>query len=53
LWSDFQATITKGKEVSHPLQFFLAVITFGLWLIVWLGVHVLGGVHQRMITIDE
>jgi hypothetical protein len=37
LWSDFQATITKGKEVSHPLQFFLAVITFGLWLIVWLG----------------
>jgi hypothetical protein len=51
--SDFQATIAKGKEVNNLLHFFLAVITVGLWLIVWLGFGVLGGVKRRMITIDE
>lgn len=51
--SDFQATIAKGKEVSHLLHFFLAVITLGLWLIAWLGLGVLGGVHRKMVTVDE
>ena len=51
--SDFQATIAKGKEVSHLLHLFLALITVGIWLIFWLGLGMVGGVKRRMITIDE
>ncbi|MFN8187423.1 MAG: hypothetical protein U0R69_10130 [Gaiellales bacterium] len=51
--SDFQATIAKGKEVSHLLHLFLTLITLGIWLIFWLGLGVLGGVKRRMITVDE
>jgi hypothetical protein len=51
--SEFQATIAKGKEVNHLLHLFLAVITFGLWLIPWLILGVGAGVKRRMVTIDE
>ena len=51
--SDFQATLAKGKEVSHLLHLFLTLITLGIWLIFWLGLGVLGGVKRRMITVDE
>lgn len=51
--SEFQATIAKGKEVSHVLHFLLTVFTLGLWLIFWLGLGVLGGVKRRMLTVDE
>lgn len=51
--SDFQATIAKGKEVSHILHLFLTIITLGIWLIFWLGLGVLGGVKRRMISVDD
>ncbi len=51
--SDFQATIAKGKELSHVLHIILTLFTIGLWLIVWLGLGIFGRVHRRMITIDE
>ena len=31
--SDFQATVAKGKEISHVLHFFLALFTLGIWLV--------------------
>jgi len=51
--SDFQATVAKGKEISHLLHLFLTLITVGLWLILWLVLGVVGGVKRRMITVDE
>jgi hypothetical protein len=51
--SDFQATIAKGKEISHVLHLFLTLLTVGIWLIFWLGLGVAGGVKRRMITVDE
>jgi len=51
--SDYQATVAKGKEVSHLLHFFLTLFTLGLWLILWLVLGVAGGVKRRMITVDE
>ena len=50
---DFQATIAKGKNVSHLLHLFLTLISVGIWLIFWLGLGVLGGIKRRMITVDE
>jgi hypothetical protein len=51
--SDFQATIAKGKEISHVLHFFLVLFTLGLWLIVWFLLGVGGGVKRTLITVDE
>ncbi len=51
--SDFQATVAKGKEVSHLLHLFLTLITLGIWLIFWLVLGVAGGVRRRLVTVDE
>lgn len=51
--SDYQATIAKGKEMSHLLHFFLTIFTLGLWLVLWLVLGIVGGVKRRMLTVDE
>lgn len=51
--SDFQATIAKGKETSHLLHFFLSVFTLGIWLILWLGLGIVGGIRRRLISVDD
>ena len=48
--SDFQATIAKGKAVSHLLHFFLGLFTLGIWWLVW---PFIGGIKRRMVTVDE
>ena len=39
--------------MSHVLHLLLTLITVGLWLIVWLGLGIVGGVQRRMITVDD
>lgn len=51
--SDFQATIAKGREISHTFHLLLTIFTLGFWLVVWFLVGLLGGNKRRMITIDE
>lgn len=51
--SDFQATIAKGKQISHVLHLLLTVFTFGLWLLVWAVIGLLGGVKRWLLTVDE
>lgn len=51
--TDVQATIAKGKPTSHLLHLFLAIITLGVWLIVWLVLGIGGGVKRKVITITE
>ena len=51
--SDFQAILVKGKRVNHVLHLILTIITFGIWGIVWLALHVLGGETRHIVTVDE
>jgi hypothetical protein len=51
--SDFQAMIAKGHRVNHILHLILSIITFGLWLIVWILMGVFGGEKRAMVTVDE
>ena len=51
--SDFQAVFVFGKPVNHILHLILAVVTCGIWLIVWLGMLIWGGENRVMVSIDE
>jgi hypothetical protein len=51
--SDFQAMIAQGHRVNHILHLILSIITFGLWLIVWILMGVFGGEKRAMVTVDE
>jgi hypothetical protein len=51
--SDFQATVSKGKEIRHVLHIVLSIITAGVWLLVYLPLWLLTGIRRRMVSIDE
>ena len=51
--SDFQATIAKGKNISHLLHLILTVVTAGIWLIPWLVLGTAGKVRRRLLSVDE
>lgn len=51
--SDFQAILVKGKRVNHVLHLILTIITFGIWGIVWLALHLLGGETRQIVSVDE
>ena len=51
--SDFQAVFVFGKPVNHILHLILAVVTCGIWLIVWLAMLIWGGENRVMVSIDE
>ena len=42
-----------GHRVTHVLHLILSIITFGLWLIVWILMGVFGGEKRAMVTVDE
>lgn len=50
--SDGQATIAKGKPVNHLLHLILSVLTVGVWLLVWGGTMIFGGVSRRLVTVN-
>lgn len=47
-----QATIAGGRRVNHILHLILSIITFGLWLIVWLIMGMAGGEKRRVLTLQ-
>lgn len=49
--SDHQATLAKGKRVSHLLHLILTFFTLGVWALVWITVTLTGGVKRRLIEI--
>jgi hypothetical protein len=51
--SDYQATVSKGKETRHVLHIVLTVITLGAWLLVWIPLWLITGIRRRMVTIDD
>ena len=48
-----EAHLVKGKPVSHFLHLFFAIVTLGLWLLVWIPLIVFGGERHKYVTVDE
>jgi len=46
------AVIAFGKRPNHVLHLILSIITFGLWLIVWLIVSLTGGEKRRLLVLE-
>jgi hypothetical protein len=42
-----EAHLVKGKPVSHFLHLVFAIVTLGLWLLVWIPLIVFGGALYR------
>ena len=51
--SDYQAVLVSGKKVNHVLHLILTLLTFGLWVFVWIGLVIFGGEKRRMVSVDE
>jgi hypothetical protein len=51
--SDYQATVSKGKETRHVLHIVLTIITLGTWLFVWIPLWLITGLRRRMVSIDD
>jgi hypothetical protein len=50
--NEFQAVMGKGKHTSHGLHVFLSIITFGLWIPVWVVVWYTNRDQHEVITVD-
>ena len=48
-----EAHLVKGKPVSHFLHLFFAIVTLGLWLLVWIPLIIFGGDRHKYVTVDE
>jgi hypothetical protein len=48
-----EAHLVKGKSVSHFLHLFFAIVTLGLWLLVWIPLIVFGGERHKYVWVDE
>jgi hypothetical protein len=48
-----EAHMVKGEPVRHWVHLFFAIVTLGLWLIVWIPLTIFGGEKHRYITVDE
>ena len=42
--------LVKGQPITHLLHLLLSVITFGVWLLVWLAIAMFGGQRRRTVT---
>ena len=42
--------LVKGHRITHLLHLLLSVITFGVWLLVWLAIAMFGGQRRRTVT---
>jgi hypothetical protein len=48
-----EAHLVKGEPVRHFVHLFFAIVTLGLWLIVWIPLTIFGGEKHRHISVDE
>lgn len=51
--SDFQAVLVRGHRPNHVLHLILSLVTFGLWVPVWLVLTVAGGEKRELLSVDE
>ena len=50
---DFQAVIVHGQRVNHVLHLLLALLTCGLWLIVWVVLAITRGEKRFLLVADD
>ena len=50
---DYQAVVVLGHRVNHPLHLVLAILTGGLWVIVWIALSAGGGEKRHLVQVDE
>ena len=48
-----QASLARGKNISHVLHLLLTIITLGLWAVVWVLVAAFGGRKTQVLTVDK
>lgn len=53
LQDDFSAVLIWGRPVNHILHLLLSLVTFGLWIIVWIFIAVNSGEKRRLFQIDK
>src|SRR5215213_3933269 len=41
--SDSEAVLVQGRRPNHVLHLLLTIVTFGVWLFVWIGVAIWSG----------
>jgi hypothetical protein len=51
--SPTEAHLVRGEPVSHFTHLFFAIVTLGLWLLVWIPLTIFGGEKHRHISVDE
>jgi hypothetical protein len=45
------AVVSAGRPVNHVLHLFLTVITLGLWLLVWIPLHLRSRPRRYVLTV--
>jgi hypothetical protein len=50
--SDLQATLVKGKPTNHVLHVILCIVTFGLWIPVWILTVIFAGEKHELLTVQ-
>ena len=50
--SDYNAIVVKGSRPNHILHLILSIVTFGIWLIVWLIVALVLKEKRYLLTVD-
>ncbi len=53
--TEFTAVVRYGKPVNNVLHLLLTLVTFGLWIFVWLLVGIASASQKKtvMLTVDE
>ena len=51
--SDFQVILSYGGKANHVLHFILSLLTFGLWLFVWLLIALGNKPKRYTYTVDK
>lgn len=47
------AVLVKGKRPNHILHLILTLLTFGLWILVWINVASWGGERRTTLRLHE
>lgn len=51
--SAVQAILVKGKNINHTLQIFLSIITFGVWLFVYVPTYLTNRRQTKIVRVDD
>ena len=51
--TDFEVVLSYGGKANHVLHFILSLLTFGIWLIVWLFIALGNKPKRYTYTVDK